>query len=87
MRAFYLKEKYALKFSPEIVNYIAEYSKYSIQTFGTTSAKLLETLKKYPKYQEVLNCQNISYHMSETSKNVFLKKDKNYNSNNLVLPF
>lgn len=59
LRALYLKEKYELKFSGQLLEYIAEYITYSQQTFGSPYVKLKNTLNRYDKYQTVLGGKKI----------------------------
>lgn len=59
LRALFLKEKYELKFSDQVVAYIKEYIVYSEQAYQSPSVKLMETLDKYEKYKEFLNGSKI----------------------------
>lgn len=65
LRAFYLKERYALSFSEQLQSYILEYLKYAGLAFGDGTQKLRETLLKYKKYQHLLNEHRINQLVEE----------------------
>ncbi|WPQ65898.1 hypothetical protein SIO70_13635 [Chitinophaga sancti] len=79
LRAFYLRAKYGLSYSPQLRNYMIEQLNYLAQVNSNPLPKLLQTLDKYKKYQDLLSKASIEFLINEVYNYPDQKKqdDKN----------